>query len=136
MEKRGNVKSITKSYRLIEKPGKLLRRKVRLSEKKTHPNCIRQADPESFSTTATPIKCSVCNLIFQSNSEWNLKRHSQLHKPIMEKYQCTVCLRTYSTKFNFEKHLPRRHQNENYSTIAWKITFEPTRVRPTFPNDI
>lgn len=133
MKRKTKSKTLKRSYCLIEKPGSVLRRKVRLKQtQKIHANRICQTQSKLTTVTPIAIKCPKCNLVFHSNSEWNLKRHLQLHLPTTKRYECSVCSRSYSTEYNFRKHLPRRHQNEDVSTITWKIINANTRVRPTF----
>lgn len=130
-EKKNETES--KSFYLIEKPGSLLRRKVRLNKTtKISDKRIGQLQPNSSMTPATPIKCSVCNMVFHSGSKWNLERHMQLHSTSVKRYRCLSCSRSYSTEYNFKKHLPRRHPNEDHSTINFKINYERGQNRPTF----
>lgn len=135
-EKKRKIKPLMKSYCLVEKPGSVLRRKVRFgSTKKIHANRICQSQSYLSLTAITPTKCPKCNLVFHSRKKWNLERHLQLHSSYIKKYECSLCSRSYSTKHNFKKHLPRRHQSQDSSTITWTITYEKSRVRPTFPEN-
>lgn len=123
-----------KSYCLLEKPGSVLRRKVRLTQK-IHANRICQSQPNLCLTTKTPIRCPKCNLVFHSGSKWNLERHLLLHSSSVKRYNCFVCSRSYSSEFNFQRHLPRRHQGQDFSTITWTITHGEARVRPMYPEN-
>lgn len=134
--KKRKTSPLKRSYRLFEKPGSVLRRIVRLiNTPKIHANRNCHTKSNLFVMTATPTKCPKCNLVFQSNKKWNLERHLQLHSPSVKRYTCSACSRSYSTKYNFKKHLPRRHQNQDFSTITCSITYEEARVRPTFPEN-
>lgn len=56
--------------------------------------------------------CSFCGLIIQSNLE-NLKKHEQLHQPILKKIKCAEknCKKTFQSKSNYYAHWQRVHPN-------------------------
>lgn len=109
------------SFGFIEKPGRLLKFKVRKRKSTQKPSTKKQ------------LVCPLCNLVFHSKKRANLERHMQLHQKFVKRWKCTSCGRTYSSEFNFKRHLPRRHTNEDHTKITWFYSSDGTHVRPIYP---
>lgn len=126
---------VKRTYCLVEKPGSLLRRKIHAS--KVH-QVYTSCRTEKSSMEVRPpnsLSCPICNMVFESNKRWNLERHMDLHSSHIEKYKCTSCGKMYSTKFNFKKHLPRAHSDENVALIGWITVKEKAPIRPIYPQN-
>lgn len=115
-------KTAKKSYRfgIVEQPGRLLKCKM-LKIK-----CAQKVAAEK-------LCCPLCNLVFDSNKSGNLERHLKLHEETVQRYKCSSCGRTYSSSYNFKRHLPRRHEGEDVTNISWTLSPEGARVRPLYP---
>lgn len=59
-------------------------------------------------------------------------RHMKLHRDQVKRILCRSCGWTYSSKYNFEKHLSRRHRNDDWEAIEWETVLEKPKSRPTY----
>lgn len=118
--KRKKKQAPKRLYCFIEKPGSLLRRFK-----------VRPKISEAFGNTPKEesLICPKCNLIIMSNKKWNLKRHLKLHNDHQIIYECNSCGQKYSTLYNFEKHIPRRHKNEDTTNISYIPRVDTSRSK-------
>lgn len=121
--------SSSRWFCLIEKPGSVLRCKVRKRK-------IAKTPKIHVSFMEKQLSCPHCHLVFQSNKKWNLDRHMALHRKRVVRYKCSSCSQTYSTEYNYQKHLPRGHRGEDLTKITWILIYEKSHVRPIYPKTV
>lgn len=65
------------------------------------------------------FECYFCHKDFKSKKS-NLLRHLKLHGPIVKRYRCQECRKSFQNKQNYKRHWTEKHT---------KISIEPAKPK-------
>lgn len=62
-----------------------------------------------FAASIFQFICDICKMCL--STQWNLRRHMKKHRPKMTWFQCQRCMKSFSTKYNYDQHYQRWHEH-------------------------
>lgn len=67
------------------------------------------------------LECYLCHIRFKCNKFSNLRRHFNLHGPVVKCFKCLECKQSFQNKSNANTHWKRAHKSLVEAGVTPKI---------------